>query len=189
MPTEVVTSAGNTITLSVNKNVLTTINTETSSVSVTKPAPASTIVSGTRVQTPISVLPAPKNKLSVIESVLPGLTVKPPAKTSITISTKGPKGDPGPPGEPGAPGADGGGLESLFSDSSPKLGAPLDVTTFGLFASAGEDIRFTPVGTGKINLDGTVKFKRFDDAPIAFEGGMYADKNDNLYFGVDDDEV
>jgi len=73
----------------------------------------------------------------------------------------------------------------VVNDLTPQLGGDLDVQTFNLFTSATNgDIQFTPQGTGSINLDGTVKFKRFTSAPSAFEGGMYADNNDNLYFGV-----
>jgi hypothetical protein len=73
----------------------------------------------------------------------------------------------------------------LVSDISPQLGGNLDVQTFNLFTSSTNgDIQFTPSGTGSVNLDGTVKFKRFTSSPTAFEGGMYADNNDNLYFGV-----
>lgn len=73
----------------------------------------------------------------------------------------------------------------LINDLSPQLGGNLDVQTFNLFTSSTNgDIQFTPQGTGSINLDGTVKFKRFTSAPTAFEGGMYADNNDDLYFGV-----
>lgn len=40
--------------------------------------------------------------------------------------------------------------------------------------------------TGGVKVDGTIEFKRFSTPPTAFEGGMYADDNDNLYFGVSD---
>lgn len=73
----------------------------------------------------------------------------------------------------------------VVDDLTPQLGGNLDVQTFNLFTSSTNgDIQFTPQGTGSINLDGTVKFKRFTSAPTPFEGGMYADSNDNLYFGV-----
>ena len=79
-------------------------------------------------------------------------------------------------------------LSTLFNvvdDATPQLGGNLDVQSYSLFTSAtDQDITFTPSGTGSINLDGTVQFKRFASAPTAFEGGMYADDNDNLYFGV-----
>ena len=74
---------------------------------------------------------------------------------------------------------------SIVYDTTPQLGGNLDVQTYSLFTSStDQDIVFTPNGTGSINLDGTVQFKRFTSAPTAFEGGMYADDNDNLYFGV-----
>lgn len=73
----------------------------------------------------------------------------------------------------------------VVDDLTPQLGGNLDVQTFNLFTSSTNgDIQFTPQGTGSINLDGTVKFKRFTSAPTPFEGGMFADSNDNLYFGV-----
>lgn len=73
----------------------------------------------------------------------------------------------------------------VVNDTTPQLGGNLDLQTFNLFTSSTNgDIQFTPQGTGSINLDGTLKFKRFTSAPSAFEGGMYADNNDNLYFGI-----
>jgi len=80
-----------------------------------------------------------------------------------------------------------GSLSNISEDSSPQLGANLDVQARSLFTSTSNgDIQFTPNGTGSVNLDGTVKFKRFasGSAPDPFEGGMYADDNDELYFGV-----
>lgn len=85
----------------------------------------------------------------------------------------------------------GSGIDNVHEDTSPQLGGNLDVhyngTTRSIINSnSGDDIQFTPTSTGKINLDGLVEFKQFDPAspPDAFEGGMYADTNDNLYFGV-----
>lgn len=87
----------------------------------------------------------------------------------------------------------GDGLDHVVEDESPQLGGDLDMfdgtTASKLFTSeTNGDIQFTPNGTGKINLDGTVQFKRFaaGSPPAAFEGGMYADDNDDLYFGVSD---
>ena len=80
-----------------------------------------------------------------------------------------------------------GSLSNISEDTSPQLGANLDVQSRSLFTSTSNgDIQFTPNGTGSVNLDGTVKFKRFasGSAPDPFEGGMYADDNDELYFGV-----
>lgn len=71
-----------------------------------------------------------------------------------------------------------------------KLGADLDVSIKKLYTtSSNGDITLQPNGTGKVNLDGTVKFKRFASGaePAAFLGGMYADESDNLYLGVSDD--
>lgn len=86
----------------------------------------------------------------------------------------------------------GNGAVELFHDNVKKFettSTGVDVTgnmqVSGSFTSVtDQDIVFTPSGTGSVNLDGTVKFKRFTSAPDAFEGGMYADNNDNLYFGV-----
>ena len=83
------------------------------------------------------------------------------------------------------------GLQNVVEDETPQLGGNLDVydgtTTHSIVNSnSGADIQFTPTSTGKINLDGLVQFKQFDPAspPDPFEGGMYADTDDNLYFGV-----
>lgn len=85
-----------------------------------------------------------------------------------------------------------GGLDNVVEDTSPQLGGDLDLfdgTTAHKLTTTetNGDIQFTPNGTGKINLDGTIQFKRFpaDSPPAAFSGGMYADDNDDLYFGVD----
>jgi len=79
----------------------------------------------------------------------------------------------------------GGGLENVVEDLSPQLGGDLEVNGFSIISAiTNEDITFTPNGTGSINLDGTIKFKRFSETPQAFAGGMYADDSDNLYFGV-----
>ena len=76
-------------------------------------------------------------------------------------------------------------LANVSEDGSPQLGANLDVQSRSLFTSTvNGDVQLTPNGTGSVNLDGTVKFKRFSTPPAAFEGGMYADNADNLYFGV-----
>lgn len=78
----------------------------------------------------------------------------------------------------------GSGITEVLEDTSPQLGGDLDVNGQSLVSTSNGDIVFTPNGTGKINLDGTVQFKRLSTPPTAFEGGMYADDNDNLYFGV-----
>jgi len=74
----------------------------------------------------------------------------------------------------------------VFDDKSPQLGANLDVNSFSLVSTSNGHITFTPNGTGRVKLDGVVEFKQFDPSspPDPFEGGMYADTNDNLYFGV-----
>lgn len=74
----------------------------------------------------------------------------------------------------------------LFADKSPQLGADLDVNGFSFTSTNNTDVVFTPNGTGAVSLDGVVKFKRFSTPPEAFEGGMYADENNRLYFGVSD---
>lgn len=80
----------------------------------------------------------------------------------------------------------GGGLENVVEDLTPQLGGNLDVNGQSIVSTSNGDITFTPNGTGRITLDGLVEFKRFDPAspPTAFAGGMYADTDDNLYFGV-----
>lgn len=79
-----------------------------------------------------------------------------------------------------------GGLDNVVEDTSPQLGADLDVNSNSIVSTSNGDITFTPNGTGKVTLDGLVKFKRFDadNPPDPFVGGMYADDEDNLYFGV-----
>lgn len=78
------------------------------------------------------------------------------------------------------------GLQNVVEDTTPQLGGDLDVNSYSLVSVSNGDITFTPNGTGHINLDGVVEFKRFPAAspPTAFAGGMYADDDDNLYFGV-----
>ena len=78
-----------------------------------------------------------------------------------------------------------GGLSDVVDDRSPQLGGNLDGQTSSLFTSTTNgNITLTPNGTGYVNLDGTIKFKRFSSPPSAFEGGMYADDQDNLFLGV-----
>lgn len=76
----------------------------------------------------------------------------------------------------------------LFTASDIKLGDDLNVQSYSIYSgTTNADIQLTPNGTGSVNLDGTVKFKRFDaDAtpPSAFVGGMYANDDDELFFGV-----
>ena len=85
----------------------------------------------------------------------------------------------------------GSGLNNVVEDTSPQLGGDLDLfdgsTAFKITTTqTNGHIQFTPNGTGKVKLDGVVEFKQFDPAspPDPFAGGMYADTNDNLYFGV-----
>tara|TARA_R100001510_G_scaffold15121_1_gene12533 strand:- start:27227 stop:27721 length:495 start_codon:yes stop_codon:yes gene_type:complete len=85
----------------------------------------------------------------------------------------------------------GSGLDNVVEDTSPQLGGDLDLfdgtTAFKITTTQSNGhIQFTPNGTGKINLDGVVEFKRFASGsePDAFAGGMYADDDNNLYFGV-----
>ena len=81
----------------------------------------------------------------------------------------------------------GGGLENVVEDLTPQLGGDLDVNGQSIVSVSNGDIVFTPNGTGHINLDGVIEFRRFEpaEAPTAFAGGMYADTDDNLYFGVE----
>lgn len=76
----------------------------------------------------------------------------------------------------------------LFTASDIKLGDDLNVQSYSIYSgTTNADIQLTPNGTGSVNLDGTVKFKRFDagaTAPSAFVGGMYANDDDELFFGV-----
>jgi len=80
----------------------------------------------------------------------------------------------------------GAGLENVVEDVSPELGGNLDVLARSIVSSSNRDITFTPNGTGHVNLDGVVEFKRFASGsePDAFLGGMYADESNRLYFGV-----
>ena len=80
----------------------------------------------------------------------------------------------------------GSGLQNVVEDPTPELGGNLDVLTQSIVSSSNRDITFTPNGTGHVNLDGVVEFKRFTAAspPTAFAGGMYADDADELYFGI-----
>lgn len=80
----------------------------------------------------------------------------------------------------------------LFTSTDIKLGDDLNVQNYSIYTTTTNgDIQLTPNGTGSINLDGTIKFKRFDSTgspPDAFLGGMYADDADNLYFAIDEPE-
>lgn len=80
----------------------------------------------------------------------------------------------------------GSGLDNVVEDLTPQLGGDLDVNGQSIVSVSNGDIVFTPNGTGHVNLDGVVEFKRFPVAspPTAFAGGMYADDSDNLFFGV-----
>jgi len=85
----------------------------------------------------------------------------------------------------------GSGLDNVVEDTSPQLGGDLDLfdgtTEFKITTTkTNGHIQFTPNGTGKVKLDGVIEFKQFpaDSPPDPFDGGMYADTNDNLYFGV-----
>ena len=186
MATEVKISGGNSITLTVNENVLTSVTSEKNKIEVTQSPVSQTVVSTETVRTPLRVTQGPKNKISVTEQVVRAVELTTPTRNEISVLGQGVKGDKG---DQGLPGVDGGGLVSLFHDPSPQLSFGLDVMTHNIFSSVEDQgITFTPNGTGHINLDGTVKFKRFDFVPDAFAGGMYADDQDNLYFGVEADE-
>ena len=183
MAADIKVTGGNSITLSVNQNVLTTVSTETNTVQLTAPAVMNPVISSVQDRVNLSVQQTPKNNISVTQQVVRELTVSPPAKNKIEILAKGPKGDKG---DPGIDGIDGGGLVSLFHDPSPQLSFGLDVMSYNIFSSVEDQgITFTPNGTGSINLDGVVQFRRFDTPPDPFPGGMYADNQNNLYFGVE----
>ena len=77
------------------------------------------------------------------------------------------------------------GINNIVEDTSPQLGGNLDVNGFSFTSRSNQDIVFTPNGTGAVRLDGVVEFKRFSTPPDAFAGGMYADDNNDLYFGVE----
>lgn len=84
-----------------------------------------------------------------------------------------------------------GGLDNVVEDTSPQLGGDLDLfdgtTEFKITTTkTNGHIQFTPNGTGRVKLDGVIEFKQFpaDSPPDPFAGGMYADDNDDLYFGV-----
>lgn len=82
----------------------------------------------------------------------------------------------------------GGGLQNIVEDLSPQLGGNLDVQSRSLFTSVTDgNVTIIPNGTGYIDLDGAIHFKRFTSPPAAFDGGMYADNANNLYFGLNDE--
>jgi len=73
----------------------------------------------------------------------------------------------------------------VADDTSPQLGADLDLKTFGFTTSAtDQSISITPSGTGKIELNGVVKLEAQGSTPTVVEGGLYRDASDNLYFGI-----
>lgn len=185
MATEVTVTGGTSISVSLNKNVLTTVETQGSSVSVTQATPAQTVVSsGSSVQ-PLIVNSPASNKISLTSQVSREVSVQAKRRNQISVVTQGVRGLPGPAGADGQDGQDGqDGILALFYDPDPTLGAPLDVNGFNIFTSVeGGDVTFTPSSTGHINLNGTVFFKEFEEAPEPFEGGMYRDSDNNLYFG------
>ena len=47
---------------------------------------------------------------------------------------------------------DAGGIASLAADTSPQLGADLDVVTFDIVSTANRDIDIVPNGTGDVTL-------------------------------------
>lgn len=185
MATEVTVTGGTSISVSLNNNVLTTVETRGNSIDVTQEPASQTVVSSTRVVTPLTVSPPKSNKVFVSNEISREVSVQAKRRNEISVQ-QGVRGLPGPAGQDGQDGQDGAdGILELFLDPSPQLGAPLDVNGHSIFTSVnGGDIVFTPSQTGHINLDGTVFFKQFDEAPEPFEGGMYRDSNNNLYFGV-----
>ena len=86
-------------------------------------------------------------------------------------------------------------LKNVVEDDSPQLGADLDLQQYKLFTSfhdendgsisfTTEDIQLTPKATGFVTLDGRIKLKRFTSPPTAMEGAIYANNNDELFYGV-----
>ena len=182
MATEVTVTGGTSISVSLNKNVLTTVETQGSSVNVTQATPAQTVVSSGSSVTPLTVTAPASNKISLTSQVSREVSVQAKRRNQISVVAQGLRGLPGPAGADGQDGQDG--ILALFYDPDPTLGAPLDVNNFDIFNSVdGGDITFTPSSTGHINLNGTVFFKAFEEAPEPFAGGMYRDADNNLYFG------
>lgn len=183
MATEVTVSGGTSISVSLNKNVLTTVETQANSINVTQGTASQTIVSASPRSNPLTVTAPVSNRVALSSRGSTDVTVQAKRKNQISVLQQGLRGEPGAPGQDGQDGQDG--ILALIYDPDPTLGAPLDVNGFNLFTSVdGGDIRFTPSSTGHINLDGTVFFKEFTEEPEPFEGGMYRDSDNNLYFGV-----
>ena len=158
-----------------------------SGVSVSSPAASSLTVTKRESTGDVTLAIPEPISLTTTSPSAAGLSVSSPVFSSLIVTEKGIKGDTGSTGATGATGPTGPqgiqGIQGL--DSSPQLGGNLDVQARSLFTSTTNgDIQLTPNGTGSINLDGTVKFRRFSTPPTPFEGGMYADVSDNLYFGV-----
>lgn len=185
MATEVTVTGGTSISVSLNNNVLTTVETKGNSINVTQEPASQTVVSSSRVVTPLTVSSPRSNKVFVSNEISREVSVQAKRRNEISVQ-QGIRGLPGPAGQDGQDGQDGAdGILELFLDPSPQLGAALDVNDHSIFTSVeGGDIIFTPSQTGYINLNGTVFFKEFDEAPDPFEGGMYRDSDNNLYFGV-----
>ena len=182
MATEVTVTGGTSISVSLNNNVLTTVETRGNSIDVTQEPASQTVVSSSRVVTPLTVSPPRSNKVFVSNEISREVSVQSKRRNEISVQ-QGIRGLPGPAGQDGQDGADG--ILELFLDPSPQLGAALDVNGHSIFTSVnGGDIIFTPSQTGYINLNGTVFFKEFEEPPTPFEGGMYRDSDNNLYFGV-----
>ena len=145
-------------------------------VSVLSPSASSFTVTPRDNSAGISLTAPDPISLIATSPAVSSVSVSSPSSNSISVTEKGPKGDTGaqgpqgPQGIQGPAGADGDGSE-ISLDLSPQLGGNLDVQARSLFTSTTNgDIQLTPNGTGSINLDGTVKFRRFSSPPTAFEG-------------------
>lgn len=182
MATEVTVTGGTSISVSLNKNVLTTVETQGNAISVTQGTASQTVVSASPRSNPLTVTAPASNRIALSSKGSTDVTVQAKRKNQISVLQQGLRGLPGAPGQDGQDGQDG--ILALFYDPDPTLGAPLDVNGFNIFTSVdGGDVTFTPSTTGHINLNGTVFFKEFEEAPEPFEGGMYRDSDNNLYFG------
>ena len=185
-----------------------------SSIVVTKPSDISIDVTTTDALVRTITQSLVNNTVNVSVPSPTSMTVTKPSDIKVDVLEKGSRGEKGEKGDTGDAGAGfpvGGstgqylvklsdddydtawtpassdGLFNVVEDTTPQLGGNLDVQSSSLFTSTTDgNITITPNGTGYINLDGTIKFRRFSTPPTAFEGGMYADDQDNLFFGVSD---
>ena len=185
-----------------------------SSIVVTKPSDISIDVTTADALVKTITQSLVNNTVNVSVPSPTSMTVTKPSDITVEVLEKGSRGEKGEKGDTGDAGpgfptggttgqylvklsnddydtewktVSGSGLFNVVEDTTPQLGGNLDVQSSSLFTSTTDgNITITPNGTGYINLDGTIKFRRFSTPPTAFEGGMYADDQDNLFFGVSD---